>query len=237
MVCHLTRTHFLLHLCILAQFQTDAVEVKRISWKAFDDLIPFYVIEQSNRSCLCPTCVKAKLMTVALDELWSTLHQGPTPGSACTCECNLCKDGGCVDYLPYPSRKSIHSMANFSEKHMCSKEYLYTSRDGMRVEAHKSTCVSGNCAECTRMQNVFFECPRHKGGTLGEASAASDANSRGRPTPGEVRWNMYTDVDEKGMATTAGRRPNNRRERGDEDADAEYDPRARSKPKKRQVCT
>ncbi|CAN0054539.1 unnamed protein product, partial [Sphacelaria rigidula] len=89
-------------------FQAGAVEVENISRGAFDDLIPFYFIEQSNRSCLFATCYKAKLITIALYDLWPTLHEGLTPDPACTCECNLCKDGGCVNYLPYTSRKSIH---------------------------------------------------------------------------------------------------------------------------------
>lgn len=210
--------------------------MEKVSRRYFEKLIPFNVIEQSNRSCLCATCYKAKLATIALHELWPTLHQGPTPGSGCTCDCELCKDGGCADYLPYESRKEIFGMGKFSDKHMCEKESLYTSRDGTLVEAHRSICVSGHCVECKRKQAVFFGCPRHKGGLqrLLHTTRSSVTSTSGGSPPGEIRWNMYTEVDENGQATTKAR-ATNRRQRGREDGDAEYDPRAGSRTKNRQV--
>lgn len=153
----------------VAQFANDLIEVPEISRASFDPLIPFNVVEQSSRSCLCVYCFKAILLTIALYDLWpilhqGILHQGATPGSACTCDCDLCKNSGCVDYLPYNSRKAVYSMGKFSDKHVCAKEFLYTSEDGTRVESYKLACVAGTCPKCKRMQDVFFKCPRHKGG-------------------------------------------------------------------------
>ncbi|CAB1101808.1 unnamed protein product [Ectocarpus sp. CCAP 1310/34] len=38
-------------------------------------MVPFYVVEHSLRSCLCVHCYRAKLITVAPCQLWSTLSQ------------------------------------------------------------------------------------------------------------------------------------------------------------------
>lgn len=138
------------------QHTAQIVEAASISRASFDKLVPFYVVEQSSRACLCVYCYKAKLITIGLFDLWSTLHRGETPASPCTCKCSLCDGGGCTDYLPYRTRKHVYSMGSFSDLHMCEKEDLYTSRDGTRVQAHKSTCVTGNCLKCRRKQADFF---------------------------------------------------------------------------------
>ncbi|CAM9944119.1 unnamed protein product [Hapterophycus canaliculatus] len=184
------------------QHRAQSVEVECISRASFDKLVPFYVVEQSSRACLCVYCYKAKLITIGLFDLWTALHRGETSASPCTCECNLCRGGGCSDYLPYSSRKDVYSMGKFSDLHMCEKEDLYTSRDGTRVKAHKSICVTGNCLKCRGKQDDFFNCPRHKGGPQRPLYPPS-ANPGEGPPPGEVRWNMFTDVDDRGHATTA----------------------------------
>ena len=211
------------------------METPRISRISFDKLIPFYVVEQSNRSCVCATCYKARLSTTALHDLWKTLHRGSSPGTDCTCTCELCENGGCIEYLPYDSRKEISSMGKFSDMHMCDQNSLYTSRDGTRVKAHTFACVSGHCAECERRQSIFFDCPRHKGGLQRQLYARSPTTggSDGTP-PGEITWNMFTDVDENGQATTETRN-RNRQQRESEDMDADFDPRGGSKHQNRQV--
>lgn len=211
------------------QHNDRKVEVEKISRRSFDRLIPCYVVEQSNRSCLCVTCYKAKLVMIALYDFWATLHQGPTPDVACACECDLCKDGGCKDYLPYESRKDVYSMGKFSDAHMCPKEFLYISQDGTRVEAHKSTCVSGNCVECKRKQAVFFGCPQHRGG----AERHLYPSPREGTPAGELRWNMFTDVDEQGRATT--RATSASRRQGHTEEDDDFEPGGGSRSKQRQV--
>lgn len=198
-------------------------------------MVPFYIVEQSSRACLCVYCYKAKLLTAALFDLWPTLHQGETPGSKCTCTCELCKDGKCVDYLPYKNRQAVYSMGNFNDGHMCAKEFLYTSKDGTRVEAHRATCVTGNCPDCKRKQDIFFDCPMHKGGaqrplftSVSTSSNDSSGGQHGTPS-GEVSWNMFTEVDERGNPTTT------RNTDVDDDEDGEYLPQGGPK-KRRQVC-
>ncbi|CAM9563467.1 unnamed protein product [Ectocarpus sp. 4 AP-2014] len=202
------------------------VEVDHVSRSSFDKLVPFYDVEQSIRSCLCVHCYKAKLITMAVCDLWPILHGGATPDSACDCECGLCKDGGCTKYIPYSSSKTVHSMADFSDMLLCPKERLYVSADGTWVEAHRSACVSGNCLLCKRRQDIFFECPKNKGDAQRQVHSA-------RPC-GEVRWKNFTTVDERGQAisATAQRRANNQ---GGGDEDDDFDPLGGARPRARKA--
>lgn len=223
------------------QHANEIVEVPHISRTSFDKVVPFYVVEQPSRACLCDVCYKAKLITIALFDHWPLLHRGATLGSPCTCECDLCRNDGCKEYLPYTSRKSIYSMGKFSDLHMCEKEHLYTTTDGTPVASHRSTCVTGNCPECKAKQDRFFSCPRHKGGperqlypvpTTASSSGNATSSSDG-PPPGEVSWLMFTDVDERGKATT--RRTSHTNDEGGDDLDQEWTPAGNHKPRQRQV--
>lgn len=199
-------------------------------------------MEQSLRSCLCVHCYKAKLITIALFSIWETLHQGATPGSACTCECDLCKDGGCVAFLPYASTKTIKSMGNLSDLLLCSKENLYSPQSGEAFEAHRSACVSGQCPQCRRKQDRFFGCPQHKGDAQRRVHPSTPNAERSTATPsqgppGEIRWKAFTTVDARGQATTSvASSSRRRRQQGDGDGgdDDDYDPVA-SKNRNRKV--
>lgn len=216
------------------QFLEGKVERASISWKSFCDLVPFYVVDQSQRSCLCVQCYRGKLMTTALYELWPTLHCGATPGSPCTCTCPLCASGGCVDYLPYTSSKTVHSMSKFSDKHMCAMKHLYTASNGTPVHAHGSTCVSGDCLRCARKLRAFFDCSRNKGGADRQLQPVPSTPSSASTPAGEVRWITYTDVDENGQATSRNRRDHPQRGR-DNGHDDDYDPRGGAKQNNRQA--
>ncbi|CAM9273681.1 unnamed protein product [Ectocarpus sp. 8 AP-2014] len=195
-----------------AAFDQGHVEVGSISKKAFEDIIPFYVVEQSPRSCLCVHCYKAKLATVSLVKMWPTLHHGETTGAPCSCTCDLCSyAGGCKDFLPYSSPKEVSSMGKLSDKLMCDKIFLYTAAgNGQAISAHSSVCVSGNCPRCKEKQDRFFGCPRNRGGTdrdLGPASTSSSSiHPAGRPSGGTVEWSMFDTVDEAGRAVGPSRR-------------------------------
>lgn len=52
---------------------------------------------------------------------------------------------------------------------------------------------------------MAFGCPQHKGGAKRQPYAGSGANFSEGPPPGETRWNMYTDGDERELATAAVR--------------------------------
>ncbi|CAN0013304.1 unnamed protein product [Laminaria digitata] len=54
-------------------------------------------------------------------------------------------------------------MGNLSDKLLCDKVDLYSKREGGRVSAHKSVCVSGFCSKCSHKQDRFFGCPRNHG--------------------------------------------------------------------------
>lgn len=214
----------------LFQYEEDLVEVPSISRASFNKLVPFYVVEQSLRCCLCVHCYRGKLATIALCEHWSTLHQGTTPGSACDCTCELCKEGGCATYLPYETPKAVSSMGNLSDKLLCDKVDLYSKREGGRVSAHKSVCVSGFCSKCSHKQDRFFGCPRNQGDAqrqlvppLRNPNPYSTADPSQGP-PGEMRWSMFTTVDEHGNAAN----PNATSSRGGRQGDGEdgdWDPR------------
>ncbi|CAN0357792.1 unnamed protein product [Ectocarpus sp. 6 AP-2014] len=217
-------------------FAAEKVEVPSISRPSFDKIIPFYVVEQSLRSCICVHCYKAKLVTKGLCDLWPNLHQGSTPGSKCDCECELCKDGGCAEYLPYGSSKAVHSMADFSDMLMCPKEQLYCSEDGTLVDAHKAVCVSGHCLLCKQKQERFFDCPKNKGNADRQLNPAAGPAQVGAPPPGEVRWKNFTTVDDNGQATSAPlqrRRAPNSTAGGEDDED--FDPLGGSKRRTRRA--
>lgn len=176
---------FFPYICCATQFNEKRVEIRGVSRATFDKLVPFYVVEQSSRACLCDVCYKAKLITIALTDFWPTLHCGPTPGSPCTCECDLCGgNAGCKDYLPHTSSKAVYSMGPFSDAHMCEKEYLYNSSDGTKVSSHRSTCVNANCPDCRAKQDRVFSCPRKKGGLLRQLYPVPSSRS-GIPPRGE----------------------------------------------------
>lgn len=187
--------------------------------------MPFFVVDQSLRCCLCVHCYRGKLITIALCELWSALHQGATPGSTCTCTCDLCKHGGCATFLPYASPKAVDCMVDLSDLLLCDKVMLYTARDGTRVAAHRSACVSGQCSHCRKKQDRFFGCPQHDATRRMYPSAPNTDGPSAGP-PGEVLWRMFTSVDERGNATTSGARSHRRRHHQQDDGDdhGDYDP-------------
>ena len=173
------------------------VELGHISQASFAKLIPFFVVEQSERSCLCVHCYRAKLSAVALRQLWPTFHQGPSPGDACTCTCDLCTgpDGGCAAFLPVSEPDTVFSMGGLSDKLLCEQKFLYTSKAGGKpVTAHTSVCVEGHCVKCKKKRDRFFNCPRHRG----DADRPLVRLGLTEPglRPGEVRWDMFTAVDE-----------------------------------------
>lgn len=171
------------------------VETNYISPTSFAKLIPFFVVEQSERSCLCVHCYRSKLSTIALRKHWSTLHQGATPGSPCTCSCDLCtKDGGCAAFLTYAATNEVFSMGNLSDKLLCDKEFLYKSTEGgKRVLAHRSVCVSGHCPQCRQKQARLFDCPRNHGGV--DRALVHPHPMESNERPGELQWDMFTTVD------------------------------------------
>ena len=205
-------------------------EVSSISKASFTKLIPFYVVEQSFRCCICVHCYRGKLVTIALCELWPDLHRGATTGSPCDCQCDFCRDGGCATFLPYAGPNDVFSMGRLSDKLLCPKEHLYPTRDGGRVEAHRAACVSGTCPKCQRTQDRFFGCPRNQGDAArqvkprAETPTTTTENLSQRP-PGIIGWNMFTTVDEKGLPASAnGSSGRARRQAGDaDDGDAEWE--------------
>lgn len=208
-----------------------------ISRKAFDDIIPFYVVEQSPRSCLCVHCYKAKLASTSLVKLWPTLHHGETHGAPCSCACDLCtSDGGCKDFLPYSSTKEVFSMGAFSDKLMCDKVFLYTATgDGKPIKAHSSVCVSGYCPRCKERQNRFFGCPRNQGSAdrvLLPSSTASAGSHPSTPSGGTVEWSMFDTVDEAGRAVQPSSRRRGANSGGDGDSDDDTGGADKARPKK-----
>lgn len=220
----------------VSQFSAGRAEIASISRSSFDKMVPFYVVEQSIRSCLCVHCYKAKLITVALYQLWPTLHHGDNSGSGCTCNCGFCSDGACRTFLPFATEKSVHGMGDLSDLLLCEKVFIYRGQDGKDVKAHRSACVSGHCPTCQRKQAAFFGCPRHQG-TTDRRFPASTATLGACPSamegqPGRVKWSMFTSVDAEGRATDA-RRPAGPQAPDDDDGD--WEPRVASdtsRPKK-----
>ena len=196
---------------LVKQHQQGLVEVPFISRAAWNQRVPFNVVEQSLRSCLCVHCHKAKLITVALCQLWPILHAKGSDGK-CGCTCDLCKHGGCDSFLPFANPKAVNGMGLLSDKLLCAKEFLYMGADGKSVEAHKSACVSGFCPDCKEKQERFFKCPLHKGDASRRfAASSSSLPTHGDPVggqPGMVQWKMFTTVDENGrpVVPRSGRR-------------------------------
>ncbi|CAM9649643.1 unnamed protein product [Ectocarpus sp. 13 AM-2016] len=192
-----------------AAFEAGTAEVGSISRRSFDKMVPFYVVEQSLRSCLYVHCYRAKLITVALCQLWSTLHHGDTSDSGCTCTCGFCPDGACRTSLPFATAKSVHGMGDLSDLLLCEKVFLYRGQDGKDVKAHRSACVSGHCLTCQRRQAAFFRCPLHHGSTDRRFPASSAAlgaiASTSEGQAGKVKWSMFTAVDAEGRPTDARR--------------------------------
>ncbi|CAN0315176.1 unnamed protein product [Ectocarpus sp. 6 AP-2014] len=233
-----TQQH-LYHQCmddLQAAFSAGRAEIASISRSSFDKMVPFYVVEQSIRSCLCVHCYKAKLITVALYQLWPTLHHGDNSGSGCTCNCGFCSDGACRTFLPFATEKSVHGMGDLSDLLLCEKVFIYRGQDGKDVKAHRSVCVSGHCPTCQRKQAAFFGCPRHQG-TTDRRFPASTATLGACPSamegqPGRVKWSMFTSVDAEGRATDARRLAG---PQPPDDDDGDWEPRVASdtsRPKK-----
>lgn len=133
------------------------VEVDTISPASFDKPIPFFVTEQSERSCLCVHCYRAKLGSVALRTHWSTLHHGDTPGSPCTCTCDLCvEDGGCGSFLPYAAANEVFSMGKLSDKLLCKKEFLYDSVEEGAVSRRTSRYAYRDNAPSVGVSKISF---------------------------------------------------------------------------------
>lgn len=194
--------------------RNSGVEVDHMCRKSFDKILPFFVKEQSPRSCLCVNCYKGKLISIGLSENWSVLHHGAKVGDSCSCTCSFCKEVGCGNFLRYESDKSVFSMGKFSDLLMCEKEHLYTGRVG-EVEAHRLACVSGHCKECKSKQDRFFQCPRHRG-VAHRHLASSVSTGVACEAPGHnIQWKEFTTVDETGRPnpTRRGSREND----GDED--------------------
>ena len=84
-------------------------DIGSISRASFTKLIPFYVVEQSLRCCICVHCYRDKFVTITLCELWPDLHWGATTGSSCDCQCDLCRDFGCATFLPYAGPNAVSS--------------------------------------------------------------------------------------------------------------------------------
>ncbi|CAM9567752.1 unnamed protein product [Ectocarpus sp. 12 AP-2014] len=191
-----------------AAFEAGTAEVGSMSRRSFDKMVPFYVVEQSLRSCLCVHCYRVKLITVALCQLWSTLHHGDTSDSGCTCTCGFCSDGACRTFLPFATAKSVHCTGDLSDL-LCEKVFLYRGQDGKYVKVHRSACVSGHCPTCQRRQAAFFGCPRHHGSTDRRFPASSAAlgaiASTSEGQAGKVKWSMFTAVDAEGRPTDARR--------------------------------
>ncbi|CAM9756469.1 unnamed protein product, partial [Sphacelaria rigidula] len=76
-------------------FREGKVETGHVSRSTFATLMPFNVVKQTARCCLCSHCYKGKLIMRSLVRMWPRLHCGETAGSPCTCRCDLCASGGC----------------------------------------------------------------------------------------------------------------------------------------------
>lgn len=63
------------------QFREGKVEIASISRAAFDKLMPFYVVKQSLRCCLCPHCYTGKL-TAGARACMATTPLRAVPGIA-----------------------------------------------------------------------------------------------------------------------------------------------------------
>ncbi|CAM9586225.1 unnamed protein product, partial [Sphacelaria rigidula] len=76
-------------------FREGKVETGHISRSTFAKLMPFNVVKQTARCCMCPHCYKGKLIMRSLVRMWPRLHCGETAGLPCTCRCDFCANGGC----------------------------------------------------------------------------------------------------------------------------------------------
>lgn len=184
---------------------------------SFDKLVPFFVKEQSPRSCLCVYCYKAKLITISLCENWSTLHSGATPSDPCSCRCAFCKEVGCAGFLPYDAPNTVFSMAKFSNLLLCKKERLYTGRAGEKVRGHRFACVSGHCKDCQHKQDRFFNCPRHRTAVHQHLDSARPPTGRDCAAPSHIQWKEFTNVEETGRQNGTRRHRQGNDDENDED--------------------
>lgn len=172
------------------------VELAHICRASFDKIVPFFVKEQSFRSCLCVNCYKAKLITVGLHENWATLHHGANAGDRCSCTCDFC-EGGCGGFLKNKSPKTVFSMGKFSDSLLCTKEHLYEGKAGKPILGHRLACVSGHCPDCQKKQECFFKCPRHQGDVIGPSSPSpSPSTGDSGEQPGIIHWKEFANVEE-----------------------------------------
>lgn len=198
--------------------------------------MPFYVIEQSSRSCLCVYCYKAKLLTVALYDLWPTLHQGSTPGLVCTCQCELCKGGGGASTSYRTSHENpFTAWASLATSSTCARRSSCILRMTGPESMHTGRHVSLGTASTTPVSRIFFKCPRNKGRAERQlfpttSDTFSSSGSHEGPPPGEISWDMFTEVDARGNATTTRRNADNGGDENDE-----YLPQGGTRPKNRQV--
>ncbi|CAM9447743.1 unnamed protein product, partial [Hapterophycus canaliculatus] len=204
------------------------VEVTQICRASFEKVIPFNVKEQSLRSCLCVYCYKAKLITIALHENWANLHHGQTAGAPCSCTCDFCTDGGCVEFLSNKSPKTVFSMGEVSNKLLCPMVRLYVGRDGEAAEGHRTACVLGHCVECQSRRDRFFECPRHRNGVSCPPSSSSTppVGDASVGDAGEqaitLQWKEFTDVH--GRDGRRSSRRDGRQDNGGDEDDGDWTP-------------
>lgn len=110
----------------ISQASFDKLLLVFTSWNSLPALdSAFIATRRSSSPSPCALCGKH-------------FRQGATPGSPYSiCECDLRKDGRCLTFRPYASTKVVVSIGNLSDLLICPKEYMYTAKDGIAVEAHR----------------------------------------------------------------------------------------------------
>ena len=171
------------------------METDRISRASFDKLVPFYVVKQSLRSCLCPHCYMGKLMMKSLVRVWPQLHCGDTQGSPCACSCHLCVDGGCTDFLPAESVKDVAGMGALCDLLLCEPVEIFKDDTGSVIKTHRNACVMGHCEKCRRRLRRFLQCPKHGRSIHDEACDSGEAPAA---APRELKWEVFVAIDENG---------------------------------------
>ena len=194
--------------------------------------MPFNVVKQTARCCLCPHCYKGRLIAKSLARMWGRLHCGQTPGSPCTCRCDLCANGGCKTFLPTMSVKDVHSMGDLCDKLLCDKVKLYKTAGGNEVAAHRNACVTGSCGTCQERQGRFFDCPRHV-----QSAHDQDSSIPGIVRRAEMKWEAFVTVDEKGNEIRRPQRQSRRSRANDHnDGDESWEPQGtEAQPQSRKV--
>ena len=165
-----------------------------------------------------PYCKRAKFAAESLVINWCRLHGG---GSPCTCNCRLCRNGGCSRFIPWSDVRSVTGLGDICDKLLCAPEPIFellgyqrdNGPDGMNdgdgshdgiLFAPRRECVYGTCPTCNNY--VFPQCPRHR-----QTSESADGTGRSTDTvvtvraghhlPGQVsicHWKIFGTVDEAG---------------------------------------